>query len=119
MERPTRARRRKLETAKADLQPPNPQFLGGQGVHREVESEGHEEKYRVVVDEARATRARAEQIELRFLDAVLGLAALAVKVVVQLDGFALEVGVDEAWVGTLVAVLQPRDDAGSSFWPRS
>ena len=26
--------------------------LGGQGVHREVESEGHEEKYRVVVEGA-------------------------------------------------------------------
>ena len=27
-------------------------YPGGQGVHREVESEGHEEKYRVVVDGA-------------------------------------------------------------------
>ncbi len=27
-------------------------FPGGQGVHREVESEGHEEKYRVVVEGA-------------------------------------------------------------------
>jgi len=27
-----------------------PQFSGGQGVHREVESEGHEEKYRAVID---------------------------------------------------------------------
>ena len=26
-------------------------FSGGQGVHREVESEGHEEKYRAVIDE--------------------------------------------------------------------
>jgi hypothetical protein len=34
---------------KADLEP----ILvvsGGQGVHREVESEGHEEKYRAVID---------------------------------------------------------------------
>ena len=52
MEKPTRARRRKLETAKADLEPPNSQYLGGQGVHREVGSEGHEEKYRVVVEGA-------------------------------------------------------------------
>ena len=52
MEKPTRARRRKLETAKADLQPPTLQYLGGQGVHREVGSEGHEEKYRVVVEGA-------------------------------------------------------------------
>src|SRR5579863_9694657 len=27
-------------------------FCGGQGVHREVESEGHEEKYRAVIDGA-------------------------------------------------------------------
>jgi hypothetical protein len=26
------------------------QLSGGQGVHREVESEGHEEKYRAVID---------------------------------------------------------------------
>ena len=26
------------------------EFLGGQGVHREVESEGHKEKYRAVID---------------------------------------------------------------------
>ena len=43
------ARRRKLETDKADLKPLFKE-LGGQGVHREVESEGHEEKYRAVID---------------------------------------------------------------------
>ena len=26
------------------------EYPGGQGVHREVESEGHEEKYRAVID---------------------------------------------------------------------
>lgn len=52
MDKPKRARRRKLETAKANLQPPPLQYLGGQGVHREVESEGHEEQYRVVVEGA-------------------------------------------------------------------
>jgi hypothetical protein len=49
MEKSKRARRRKPDTAKADLKP----ILvvsGGQGVHREVESEGHEEKYRAVID---------------------------------------------------------------------
>ncbi len=50
MEKPKRARRRKLDTAKADLKLPNLQYSGGQGVHREVESEGHEEKYRAVID---------------------------------------------------------------------
>jgi hypothetical protein len=50
MEKPKRARRRKPDTAKADLEPPLA-VPGGQGVHREVESEGHEEKYRAVIDE--------------------------------------------------------------------
>ena len=50
MEKPKRARKRKLDTAKADLEPPLA-GSGGQGVHREVESEGHEEKYRAVIDE--------------------------------------------------------------------
>jgi len=49
MERSKRARRRKLDTAKTDLKPPLA-VLGGQGVHREMESEGHEEKYRAVID---------------------------------------------------------------------
>ncbi len=52
MEKPKRARRRKPDTSKANLQPPLLQYLGGQGVHREVGSEGHEEKYRVVVEGA-------------------------------------------------------------------
>lgn len=51
MEKPIRARRRKPETDKADLEPLVREF-GGQGVHREVESEGHEEKYRAVIDGA-------------------------------------------------------------------
>ena len=49
MEKPKRARRRKPDTAKADLKPPLA-VSGGQGVHREVESEGHEEKYRAVIN---------------------------------------------------------------------
>ena len=49
MEKPKRARRRKLDTAKADLKPLL-QHSGGQGVHREMESEGYEEKYRAVID---------------------------------------------------------------------
>lgn len=48
MERPKRARRRKPDTAKADLKPPLV-GSGGQGVHREVESEGHEKKHRAVI----------------------------------------------------------------------
>jgi hypothetical protein len=49
MEIPKRARRRKPET---DQGGPGTaaQIPGGQGVHREVESEGHEEKYRAVID---------------------------------------------------------------------
>jgi hypothetical protein len=51
MEKPKRARRRKPDTAKVNLEP---RFAvsGGQGVHREVESEGHEEKYRAVIEGA-------------------------------------------------------------------
>ena len=49
MEKPKRARRRKPDTAKADLELPLA-IPGGQGVRREVESEGHEEKYRAVID---------------------------------------------------------------------
>ena len=44
-----RARRRKPDTDKVDLEPLFKES-GGQGVHREVESEGHEEKYRAVID---------------------------------------------------------------------
>ena len=36
---------------KADLKPIL-EFSGGQGVHREVESEGHEEKYRAEIEGA-------------------------------------------------------------------
>ena len=46
MEKSKRARKRKPDTAKADLKP----IPGGQGVHREMESEGHEEKYRAVIE---------------------------------------------------------------------
>jgi hypothetical protein len=49
MEKLKRARRRKRDTAKADLKPPLA-VSGGQGVRREVESEGHEEKYRAVIE---------------------------------------------------------------------
>src|ERR1035441_2806414 len=48
METSKRARRRKPDTAKADLKPPLA-VSGGQGVHREMESEGHEEKFRAVI----------------------------------------------------------------------
>ena len=50
MEKPKRARRRKPDTAKVDLKPQPCKSLGGQGVHCEVESEGHQEKYRAVIN---------------------------------------------------------------------
>jgi hypothetical protein len=49
MEKPKLARRRKSDTAKADLKPPLA-VPGGQGVCREAESEGHAEKYRAVIE---------------------------------------------------------------------
>ncbi len=48
MEKSKRARKRKPDTAKTDLKPPLA-ISGGQGVHREMESEGHEEKFRAVI----------------------------------------------------------------------
>ena len=50
MEKPKRARKRKLETAKVDLKPRLAVFWW-QGVHCKVESEGHEEKCRAVINE--------------------------------------------------------------------
>jgi hypothetical protein len=51
MEKCKRARRRKPETAKADLKPPLA-VLRRAGCHREVESEGHEEKHRAEIEGA-------------------------------------------------------------------
>ena len=48
MEKPKRARKRKLETAKADLKPALV-VLRRAGCPPEVESEGHAENYRAVV----------------------------------------------------------------------
>ena len=49
MEKPKRARGRKPETAKVDLELAAVNF-GGQGAHREVGSEGLEENHRVVIE---------------------------------------------------------------------
>src|SRR6201993_3777529 len=50
MEKPKRARKRKPETSQGRPEATNLWISGGQGVHREVESEGHEKKYRAVID---------------------------------------------------------------------
>ena len=50
MEKPKRARKRKPDTNQGGPEATNLRFSGGQGVHREMESEGHEEKYRAVID---------------------------------------------------------------------
>ena len=44
------AHRRKPETDQDGSEATTQRYSGGQGVHREVESEGHEEKYRAVID---------------------------------------------------------------------
>src|SRR3979411_693466 len=49
MEKPKRARKRKLDTSQGGPGATSLLFSGGQGVHREVESEGHEEKYWAVI----------------------------------------------------------------------
>jgi len=50
MEKPKRARKRKPDTSQGGPEATHVQLSGGQGVHREVESEGHEEKHRAVID---------------------------------------------------------------------
>src|SRR5439155_20473856 len=45
-----RARRRKLDTAQDRPEATACLYSGGQGVHREMESEGPAEKYRAVID---------------------------------------------------------------------
>src|ERR1700719_3515559 len=50
MEKPKRARKRKPDTSQGRPEAISLQFSGGEGVHREVESEGHEEKYRAVIN---------------------------------------------------------------------
>ena len=50
MQTSKRARERKLETSQGGPAAIDLWVSGGQGVHREVESEGHEEKYRAVID---------------------------------------------------------------------
>jgi len=45
---------------------PEMRFSGGQGVHREVESEGHEEKYGVLEEFAQAAHAAMAAMEAPF-----------------------------------------------------
>ena len=71
MEKPKRARKRKPETSQGGPEATSQRFSGGQGVHREVESEGHEEKSRAVInggysdDEPVSQRWRQVELELR------------------------------------------------------
>src|SRR5450755_5174628 len=53
MEKLKRARKRKPDTSQSGPAAMSPRISGGQGVHREVESEGHEEKYRAVINGGR------------------------------------------------------------------
>ena len=59
MTKPKRARKRKPETSQGGSEATNLRFSGGQGVHREVESEGHEKKSRAVIDGATPTMNRS------------------------------------------------------------
>jgi hypothetical protein len=58
-----------------------------------------------------ATGTRAEQIELRFLDAILGLAPLAVELVVKIIGRPIKIGHHEARIGPLRAGRQTGEEA--------
>jgi hypothetical protein len=61
MEKPKRARKRKPETSQGGPEATNLRISGRQGVHREVESEGHEKKYRAVIDGATPTMNRSAE----------------------------------------------------------
>ena len=50
MEKPKRARKRKPDTRQGGPEATSLRISGGQGVYREMESEGHEEKYRAVIN---------------------------------------------------------------------
>ena len=50
MEKPKRARRRKPDTGQGGPGASCSEYPGGQGVRSDLESEGHEEKYRAVVN---------------------------------------------------------------------
>jgi hypothetical protein len=63
MEKPKRARKRKPETSQGGPEATGLQFSGGQGVHREVESDGHEEKS--VVSPAPCTLCQVLESRLR------------------------------------------------------
>jgi hypothetical protein len=78
MEKPKRARKRKLETDQGRPEAAISLYSGGQGVHREVESEGLEEKYRAVIN---GGYPDDDRILRRFLELYL-LARL-----LQFDGF--------------------------------
>lgn len=80
-----------------------------QPVHQGVGERGQQQPELVGL-EPMAARARAEQIELRLLDPVLGLAARAVQLVVQHSGLGFEVGYHEARIHALRAVLEAGDD---------
>ena len=73
--------------------------------------QGGEHQPQPVGVELVATRPRAKQIQLRFLDAILGLAPLAVHLVVKLIRWKFEVGDDEARVVALIAEFQAGDQA--------
>src|SRR5712671_2528409 len=65
METSKRARRRKPDTAKADLKPPLDECFGGQGVRSDPESEGYAEKYRAVIDWGRPRMNRSAKDGIR------------------------------------------------------
>ena len=90
------------------------QFGTGQGdlaqtLHQRI-SECGEHQAQSVGEELVAAGARAEEVKLSLLDAILGLAALAIEIVVERVGGQVEIGDDKARVGALAAVLQTRDD---------
>ena len=57
-----------------------------------------------------AAGARSEEVKLSFPDAILGLAALAIEIVIECVSRQIESGDDKAWVGAQAAELLARGE---------
>lgn len=78
--------------------------------HQRV-GQGSQQQAQLVGREQPAARPAAEQIKLRFLDAVFGLAARAIQLLVQRRSVALQTGDHEARIGPKRTMLQAGDHA--------
>ena len=106
-----RTRRGIAQDGRADLEQPPPDRCGGrpgqsgagqgdlaQTLHQCI-GECGEHQAQPVGEELVAAGARSEEVKLSFPDAILGLAALAIEIVIECVSRQIESGDDKAWVG--------------------